>query len=148
MSTRVDAHSSFGYDLWSARVGENMTESERRELRQAEDDIKFDVAIQTEAHGADALQEAFFGKVDGITLKEFLALGLNSRIERLTKEREHCAAALKYWKVAAANASENESMGRYRERINDSQDDLAAADLKLESAQRRLKELMNPQAAK
>ncbi len=84
----VDASSDSRLLLWKMDVAGDFTRQEWQDFEDAVQEIKFGVMIAGEASGSAAIWSATLEKMDGLTVREVLKLGLGRKLARLTQERD------------------------------------------------------------
>ncbi len=85
---KVEASSQVAYDNWFARQSESLGSDKARVLRLAQQEIKLNLMATGNASGSAAIGEAYLRKVDGLTTRQLMELGLQDRITRLTADRD------------------------------------------------------------
>jgi hypothetical protein len=144
LDTPISARDYTNYSMWRSDVDPELTDAQRREIVDAESEIKLSIQISSGGGGSDTIEAAFLEAVNGRTLREFLEQGLNSRIDRLKLESGNLAKVLdldagistKEGDVASADFLRNEVEGK-RAALQKDQDEI-------EDARSRLRELQSP----
>jgi hypothetical protein len=84
----VDASSDSRLLLWKADVAGDFTRQEWEDFDAAVQEIKYGVMIAGEASGSTGVWMATLQKLDGLSVREVLKLGLGHKLERVTQERD------------------------------------------------------------
>jgi hypothetical protein len=87
----VAAPSDSGLMMWKADVAGDFTRQEWQDFDAAVQEIKYGVMIDGEASGSAGVWTATLQKLDGLSVREVLKLGLSHKLERITQDREKFA---------------------------------------------------------
>jgi hypothetical protein len=87
----VAAPSDFGLMMWKADVANDFSRQEWQDFDAAVQEIKYSVMIDGEASGSAGVWAATLQKLDGLSVREVLKLGLGHKLERITQDRDKFA---------------------------------------------------------
>ncbi len=79
----VDARNPDVYQLYFGRLTEDLSPADVARFQAAEKDIKLDVMAHAQGLGEQAVAEGFCAKINGLTARQIIRLGLRDRIDRI-----------------------------------------------------------------
>jgi len=85
---KVSARSQDDYQRWFSQTSDKLPPDDARILQTAQQEIRLEIMAHSDAKGAEAIGDAFRQKVDGLTVRQMMALGLKDRIARLKAEHD------------------------------------------------------------
>ncbi len=95
METRVRAVDTLNFEMWHGDVLERLDPEQKKDLEEALQEIKFHV-MANGASGGSAVEQGLIARIDGMTVREVLVLGLGWKLERAEKEQADLKAAIPY----------------------------------------------------
>jgi hypothetical protein len=136
---KANARNQTEYDIWSSNVAAHLSLDDVRVFQQAQQEIRLYIMGHTSASGSEAIGNAFLLKVDGLTVKQLMVLGLQDRIKRLTDQRNEAKTLYDQNSAIKTNGGDETSAnylaGRVaedRQRLDKSNADLAATQADLD----------------
>ncbi len=141
LDSPVSARSYTQYAMWKNDVDPSLTEEQRKELADAEYEIKLGIQIKSDSGGSDGIDAAYYEAIDGRPLRDVLRQGLNGKIDRLQREAAAYGKALDHDVYIEAWETDLPSADYLKTEIAGKRDALQRNQDVIESARKQVKDL-------
>jgi hypothetical protein len=91
---KISVRSQRDYDDWFNSTSAKLSPDDARILTTAQQEIKLELMAHGSASGPEAIGDAYFQKINGLTVHDMMVLGLNDRLARLKLEHDEAQRLL------------------------------------------------------
>jgi hypothetical protein len=88
LEQKITAGTPGGYMMWRGGLIETLTKQQREDFDDAVKELRLAVMVDGSATGSEAIDAAWRAKIDGLTIREAMRQGYETRLQRLETEHE------------------------------------------------------------